>query len=998
MKIAGILASFTAAASPAPRTGRLLALEPLESRLVMDGLPVDVPGVQPAGGLSGKIVYVHGGHGFTAANTTTGAWGSQRPLLLGMVEDLGNKDQMDFLVDYLFRAGATVAPLRPVGHQPLEDVLDNDDTGVTFSGAWSNASASVYFGSAGDVPYRFATTSATETAVARYQPDLPADGFYPVYTWVTHGANRATDQLYRVHHSGGATEVTVDHSRVGNGLVYLGTYFFNQGATSYVEISNRSSDVGRVVVADMIRFGNGRGDINRGGGVSGLDREDEAGLYWVQWHVERSQGIPTSEYRASTEDASATVSLSPRYAEFMNRESTGVLSDRVFVSFHSNAGGGSARGVLGLYNGNNYVTSRTPNQLLLAQTLAQEVNNDLVAQNGSFEHNWFNNGTSVTLDRSDIEFGEINNLYINDEFDATIIETGYHDNTLDAQMLRDPRVRDAIARATYQGIVKYFRQLDGGATPATATPGTVRDVRAQLEPGGVTVRWTAPTTSSVIGDAPTAYRVYASLDGYGYDAGTLTAGAATSLTFAGLDPSKLYYFRVAAVNAGGESPLSEAVAASASTAGRVLVVNGFDRLDRTLNPTQPYLGGGVVERVRPRFSNSFDYVAQLADAIHAARPLAAIDTAANELVANGTVDLAAYDAVFWILGEESSANRTFDANEQTRVSAYLAGGGKLFLSGAEIGWDLDSLNNGRTFYNNTLRADYVSDDAGTYQAVGVGGSIFAGVNLAFDNGAKVYDVNFPDVITPLGGATAVLNYQGGSGGAAAIAHGGGAEGSRLVMLAFPFETIVDRSDRLDLMDRVLDFFAYSALPPANADFNGDGAIDAADYTVWRDTLGQSVTPGELGDANFDGTVDSADYDLWRQQFGSLAPAEGPSASLAPAAAAASADPATSSAPEPAPTAGFSSSRLQPQLRDSGVRLSATLDEPSAQPLLGRLRSLELQSSTVSPKGGATPRWDKVGSERQNSWEKPDLLGGSGGAATPDLSTRFQTIDRVFSGW
>ena len=53
----------------------------------------------------------------------------------------------------------------------------------------------------------------------------------------------------------------------------------------------------------MIRFGNGMGDIDRGGGVSGLPREDEAGLYWVKWHVDRSQGIPderVSRARRST--------------------------------------------------------------------------------------------------------------------------------------------------------------------------------------------------------------------------------------------------------------------------------------------------------------------------------------------------------------------------------------------------------------------------------------------------------------------------------------------------------------------------------------------------------------------------------------------------------------------------------------------------------------------------------------------------------------------------
>ncbi len=210
-------------------------------------------------------------------------------------------------------------------------MLDNDSAGVTFTGSWSNSTSTVFFGSAGDVPFRFATSSLTETAVAKYQPNITAAGFYPVYTWALAGANRVADQLYRVVHSGGATEVTINHQRIGGGPVYLGTYYFNAGASGYVEISNKSATAGGVVVADMIRFGNGLGDINRGGGISGRERGDEAGLYWVKWHVDRSQGIPESEYRASTDDSTATVGLSPRYAEFMNQQASGVLSDRVFV-------------------------------------------------------------------------------------------------------------------------------------------------------------------------------------------------------------------------------------------------------------------------------------------------------------------------------------------------------------------------------------------------------------------------------------------------------------------------------------------------------------------------------------------------------------------------------------------------------------------------------------------------------------------------------------------
>jgi hypothetical protein len=861
--------------SRAPRR-RTLAIESLESRALLSAAGLVEVGQQPSGALNDKIVYVHGGHGYTATST---GWGYQRPLLLDMVEDLGNQDQMSIFADELMKAGATVVPLRPVGHQPIERVLDNDDAGVTFSGAWSDGTSSIYYTGDSDpdsVRFRFANTSTTETAVATYTPNLPSAGFFPVYTWASAGTNRAVNQLYRINHAGGATEVTVDHSRVGNGLVYLGTYYFEAGTAGNVQISNRSTEAGKVVVADMIRFGNGVGDINRGNGVSGQVRENEAGLYWVEWHVTRSQGIPTSEYRTSSDDSTATVSLSPRYAEFMNQSGVGTLSDRVFVSFHSNAGGGSARGVVGLHNTSS--GGATPNQLDLAEKLARQVNDDLVAQNGRFEHSWLNRST-VTFETT-FNYGEINNSVINNEFDATIVETGFHDNTQDAQMLRDPRVRLAIARATVQGVIDYFDARDT-TTPNIDPPPPVSNVRATSSgAGSVTLSWTPGTASSWAGGAATGFVVYASTGGRGFDGGTAVAGGGTgSVTLTGLDPNEQYYFKVVARNTGGESPDSEVVAALPNgSTSRVLIVNGFDRNDRTIVAKEPFAGGSsLADRVRPRLINSFDYAVQMAEAIGAGAqaislPAPRIDTAPNELVANGAVSLADYDAVFWILGEESTANDTFDANEQSRVTTYLNAGGKLFVSGSEIGWDLDAQSGGAAFYNNTLRADYVSDDANTYNAIGAAGSIFAGVNLSFDNGVRFYNVDFPDVIAPLGGSLSAMLYVGGSGGTAGVQYSSGAQ--RLVMLAFPFETVIDVADRTDVMARTLQFFDILT-PPPFGDLNDDGAVDAADYTVWCDSLGSTVTPGDAGDADFDGAVTAADYDVWVATYGQSAAATSP---------------------------------------------------------------------------------------------------------------------------
>jgi hypothetical protein len=81
-------------------------------------------------------------------------------------------------------------------------------------------------------------------------------------------------------------------------------------------------------------------------------------------------------------------------------------------------------------------------------------------------------------------------------------------------------------------------------------------------------------------------------------------------------------------------------------------------------------------------------------------------------------------------------------------------------------------------------------------------------------------------------------------------------------------------------------FAGSAgsvnLPPPivpTGDYNGDLVVNAADYTVWRNTLGQSVANlGEGADGNQSGTIDVGDYDFWKQQFGTVvSPGAGASA-------------------------------------------------------------------------------------------------------------------------
>ncbi len=57
------------------------------------------------------------------------------------------------------------------------------------------------------------------------------------------------------------------------------------------------------------------------------------------------------------------------------------------------------------------------------------------------------------------------------------------------------------------------------------------------------------------------------------------------------------------------------------------------------------------------------------------------------------------------------------------------------------------------------------------------------------------------------------------------------------------------------------------------DYNADGAVSVADYTVWRDNLGAEVgRRGADADGDLSGVIDAPDYTVWREHFGSSLPA------------------------------------------------------------------------------------------------------------------------------
>ncbi|TWT77278.1 Matrixin [Posidoniimonas polymericola] len=104
---------------------------------------------------------------------------------------------------------------------------------------------------------------------------------------------------------------------------------------------------------------------------------------------------------------------------------------------------------------------------------------------------------------------------------------------------------------------------------------------------------------------------------------------------------------------------------------------------------------------------------------------------------------------------------------------------------------------------------------------------------------------------------------------------GGAEsitGLQLAASGEYFARVLGADDSVQMYDLVIS--ASAMLVALAGDYNDDGLVDAADYSVWRDS--QDDIGGSLAaDGDHDGDVDLADYVVWKNGFGSSSSGSSP---------------------------------------------------------------------------------------------------------------------------
>ena len=705
---------------------------------------------RPERGLAGRHIAVWQSHG-RYFDQQANRWKWQRSQLWQTCEDLYTQSYvLPYLVPMLERAGACVLLPRERDTQSWEVLADNDDPGsYVESGSWEPGAAGfahlheVY--RSGENPFRDGTTRRTRTvrgeatASAVWRANIPERGEYAVYVSYESSPQHAEDASYTVHHLGGDTRYAVNQTMGGGTWIYLGRFLFECGEQAVVTLSNASREEGRLLSADAVKIGGGYGNIARTvcdslrkpgctytEETSGYPRFCEGARYWLQWAgfdekvYTPKQG--TDDYKDDYMSRAHWVNALMGGSERMP-DSCGLhIPVDLALAFHSDAGlrdNDETIGTLGIFytkenkgrfeGGADRYRSRDLTDLVMTQVVS-----DI---RRTWEPEWKRRGLW-------------NRAYYEARVPGAptmLLELLSHQNFADMRYGSDPRFKFLVARAVYKGILRYVASQYG--TPCIVQPLPVEGLATEFTgEDEVRISWRGVVDSLEATAAPDGYIVYTRIDDGGFDNGRYTENEWFSVQ---QEPGRIYSYRVTAFNAGGESFPSETVAACRvpEERGRVLIVNGFDRISAPESLRSDSLTGFLMDRdggVPDRADISFvgpqrvydpaqlrsevdslalgscgsDYASEVLGGntfdygyLHGRSVVAAGYSfcSASLKGAAGGWDPEAFGVVDLILGKQRATRmgrgvrkadfRTFPTDLQDRMSDYLRQGGNLFVSG-----------------------------------------------------------------------------------------------------------------------------------------------------------------------------------------------------------------------------------------------------------------------------------------------------------------------------
>ncbi len=818
-------------------------------------------------------------------------WEFQRAKLFQTVEDLFTQSfVLPFLAPMLENAGAYVFSPKERDMQRNEVIVDNDGSQFnseylenTQGYLWKNGvdtgfanKQTIYLDR--ENPFRMGTyreisttNNLSQLSTCEWIPDVPEKGKYAVYISYKTLENSTQEAYYTVFHLGGMTKFRINQQMGGGTWIFLGFFSFDKGKNNNckVVLTNYSKEEGKILTADAVKIGGGMGNIARQPLVkpivtdstiiqpiqtvqpllSNSPRSVEGARYWMQW-----AGVPDSVYSRTKGENDYSDDFQSRgyWVNYLaggssvlpNQKGLNVPIDLAFA-LHSDAGtvpGDSIIGTLGICmtqfnnqrfeNGKTRWTSRD-----LTEYIMDEVVKDVRT---NFEPKW----TRRQLWNRSYSEARVPNV------PTMLMELLAHQNFADMRYGLDPSFRFTVSRAIYKGMLKFVAQQHQTSYVVQPLPVTSfytkfagnDSVRLGWQP---VIDVTEPTAK------PTKYIVYTRVEGKDFDSGKLVNSTSMALK---IEKDKLYSFKVAAVNDGGESFPSEilSVCKKSKENGTVLIVNAFDRISApdtfetndsiagfadSIDHGVPYINeynyvgaqtefnrqAKFVNNSSPGFGasegnfvgkiiagNSFDYPAIHGKSIALAGY--SFVSCSRDAIVKGLVNMNKYPIADIILGKQKetkigrgavpSKYKTFDANFQTKISNYCLKGGNILVSGSFVGTDLWKNENFRqtdvTFATKVLKYKYVASRAST------SGDVVSDKQLSFNFSQQLNEktlaIESPDAIEPSDSHGISLFRYSDSHLSAGVFYKGA---YKSCVLGFPIESVPDEQQRNTLIDYLL---------------------------------------------------------------------------------------------------------------------------------------------------------------------------------------------------
>ena len=819
-------------------------------------------------GLQGRHLAVCQSHG-KYFNFNKQEWIWQRPRLFCTTEDMFTQTfVVPYLIPMLQNAGAVVFTPRERDWQKQEIIIDND---YILDGSRYEERISKYhwqyggigFGhnregyENGENPFRMGTFQVTEatsdkrlTSDVLWMPEVLVEDDYAVYVSYQTLPNSIPDASYTVKHGGVETTFRVNQQMGGGTWVYLGTFHFTKGKSedNCIKLTNLSNYKG-VVTADAVRLGGGMGNIVRGDDSmslpvgSDLPRCLEAARYSAQWY-----GMPDSVYSPrGNDDGKDDVNTRPFTVNYLTKGSNYLKGDsglcvpiELYMAVHSDAGfrtDNTLVGTLGIYTTGFYEgktdagLSRLVSRDLVDQVMTQ-ISTDLNRELGFWNRR----------DIYDRNYGESRDPQV----PAILIEMLSHQNWQDMRYGHDPYFKFLMSRAIYKGTLRFLYTIHG-EKDCIIQPLPVAGLSAEAnsENSMITVRWIPRHDAGEPTAKPDGYIIYIKKAGGDFDNGHYVS-AGDCIYQMQAEAGTLYSFRVAAVNEGGASLLSDEVCAAVSAtpnAPGILLVDAFQRLASPLPFDRDSIGGfdfdqdpGVIDVKTPGYcgrqlsfnksgygkeigdgmgvssdewegmflaGNTHDYSVKSAKDILAKHPDCNISSTTP--IQLPYLDLRPYRIADFILGAQKDDGYSFTRRKAftdemlSAISQLTLQGSSIMVSGAFIGSDTHNAGQD-AFVADKLKYRFVAS-VPTDSICGVQG---------LSNTATIYSrpseqnywVRSTDIIEGVNGAFNTMTYSTG-GYSAAVAYTG--NDYRVLAFGFPLDAIKENDSRQNIVGIAIDY-------------------------------------------------------------------------------------------------------------------------------------------------------------------------------------------------